>query len=112
MVDLEKAKSTIEHLMERLDHHRGLLSSMTREDINYLRGRLDLLEYLLTQRGGAKIEPFAKPELRYCSICNLPTIFIYQHLGKWFCPEHFPKEITFPIGMHGDEFKAYQERKK
>lgn len=110
--DLEKARETISSLLTKLLYHGTNLSSMTREDINYLRGRLDLLEYLLTQKGGTKTEPYIKPELRHCSNCGLPTIFIYQYLGKWFCPDHFPKGVTFPIGMHGADFKAYQERKK
>jgi hypothetical protein len=88
MADLEKAKSTIEHLMERLDHHRNLLSSMTREDINYLRGRLDLLEYLLIQRGGTRIEPFKRMSILPCKICGtqpLP-VTVYKHRdGEWYC---------------------------
>lgn len=115
MGDLEKATSTIEHLMERLDHHRGLLSSMTREDINYLRGRLDLLEYLLTQKDGTKIEPFKRMSILPCKVCGtqpLPvTVYKYRD-GEWYCGLHLPATVTYPIGMHGDEFKAYQERKK
>lgn len=113
--DLEKAKEMISSLLTKLLYHGTNLSSMTREDINYLRGRLDLLEYLLTQRDGAKIEPFKRMSLFPCKICGpqpLPTTVYKYRDGEWYCGLHLPTTVTYPIGMHGDEFKAYKERKK
>jgi hypothetical protein len=105
-----KAQETILELLKQIQTWQP--SKLTRQEINYLRGRLDLLEYLLAPKSGARIEAYTKPELRYCSVCNLSTIYIYQYLGKWWCPDHFPSGVPYPIGMHGEDFKAYQERKK
>jgi hypothetical protein len=35
---------------------------------------------------------------------------LYRKGDDWYCDVHYPADVTFPIGMHGDEFKAHQEK--
>jgi hypothetical protein len=105
-----KAQETILELLKQLQTWRP--SKLTREDINYLRERLDLLEYLLAPKRDGTIEPVKKPLYQTCFDCGTQLSTGYQHQGRWYCPKHFPDGVAYPIGMHGEDFKAYQERKK
>jgi hypothetical protein len=109
----EKARKTLIDLSWKILSFKDRLSSMTREDINYLRGRLDLLEYLVTTQSGARIEPLERLAPMPCSVCgHKPMPFtVYHYRDEWYCAEHFPLDVTWPIGMHGDDLKAYKERK-
>jgi hypothetical protein len=104
-----KAQETILELLKQLQMWRP--SKLTREDINYLRERLDLLEYLLAPKSGAQIDEFKPIVSPLCEVCG-PKPTTYHFRDKWYCLEHSPAGTTYPIGMHGEDFKAYQERKK
>lgn len=108
--DLEKAAEVISELIAKLTISKHHLSSMARADVDYLRGRLDLLEYLITPTSGTKIESLKRLAPMPCSVCgHKPTVYYFR--DEWYCAEHFPLDITWPIGMHGDDLKAYKERK-
>jgi hypothetical protein len=112
--DFAKAQETISELLKKLALSMNKLSNMTREDISYLRGRLDLLEYLITPKPDGAIEPVKRVSLLPCKVCGpqpLP-VTVYKYQDEWYCALHLPATVTYPIGMHGDEFTAYQERKK
>lgn len=109
-----RAREVILELIRRLNISKDHLSNMMREDINYLRGRLDLLEYLLTPTSGAKIDnPKDKADLGplNCNVCGGVISTLYHHRGIWYCSEHLPRGMTWPIGMHGNDLKAYKDRK-
>jgi hypothetical protein len=108
-----RAREVISELIRKLNISKDLLSSLTREDINYLRGRLDLLEYLITPTSGPKIEPPERLAPMPCSVCGHKPIprTVYHYRDEWYCAEHFPLDVTWPVGMHGDDLKAYKERK-
>jgi hypothetical protein len=72
---------------------------------------LALMEYLLTPvalwASGKSCQN--KP---CCSVCQKTAGSIYQVHEVWYCLDHIPNTTTFPIGLHGEEFKSYQERRK
>jgi hypothetical protein len=104
-----KAQETILELLKQLQTWQP--SKLTREDINYLRGRLDLLEYLLAPKSGAQIDEFKPIVSPPCEVCG-PKPTTYHFRDKWYCLEHSPGQVLlFPIGMHGEDFKTYKERK-
>lgn len=88
-------------------------------DVRDAQRALALMEYLLTPvklwdqlAGGNTLR--RRPR---CCKCRKPTTrsrSVYQIRGAWYCLDHIPTDRTlaFPIGLHGDEFKAYQERRK
>jgi hypothetical protein len=105
-----KGAETVTEIMMILKKAKIQLHKLTREDINYLRGRLDLLEYLLAPKSGAQIDefkPFVSPP---CEVCG-PKPTTYHFRDKWYCLEHSPAGTSWPVGMHGDDLKAYRERK-
>lgn len=107
-----RSVETITEIMMILRRMKTQLPKPTREDINYLRERLDLLEYLLTPTRDGTIEPVKKPLYQTCFDCGTQLSTGYHHQDRWYCPKHFPDDVAYPIGMHGEDFKAYQERKK
>lgn len=81
-------------------------------DIKAMRSLLEMLEYHLTPKGGWL--PSIQPVLSAILQCNEPacgerrTLFIYRSL--WYCADHLPAGITFPIAMHGETFERYKKR--
>jgi hypothetical protein len=99
-------------------HHilRGHISSRT---IKQCRDRLDLLEYLITPKHGFEATPYeTHNQKNICMVCHRHKPIMYNlnrqadEKDYWVCEEHIPKEITFPIGMHGEAFAERQKRNK
>lgn len=53
---------------------------------------------------------YTPPPVRTCSRCDHSrTLYHHRDLDEWFCLDHLPGESTsFPIGLHGDEYKAWK----
>lgn len=78
------------------------------KDIQEARDDLGLLEFMLNPRVGWSVPERASIELKKCSVCaNVPSS-IYCIGERWFCLEHIPRGIAFPIGVHGEDYKRYK----
>lgn len=83
------------------------------EDIKRAENDLTLLRYLLTPKPISVIETPRRITALTCKICGpKPLPFTMYHYQKeWYCAEHLPKDMTWPIGMHGDDLKTYKDQK-
>jgi hypothetical protein len=81
-------------------------------DVRDAQRALALMEYLLTPVLLFTPGDSTPRKMPACSECKATVGSVYQIRGVWYCLDHIPAGTTFPVGLHGDEFKAYQERQK
>lgn len=109
-LDRKKIKQTVDLMISKLLDIKRQPSSATREDTNFLGTRLQLLEYLVTEKAGTQIDAPPPITALSCKICapNPRPFTAYHYHGEWYCADHYPKGVTWPIGMHGDDLKRYK----
>lgn len=83
----------------------------SRADIERGQDDVKLLLYMRRerQRYTAPTQPPISATLA-CEQCNARGS-LFRIGARWLCAEHIPTDITFPVGLHGEAFAAFQARR-
>src|SRR5215469_10142868 len=87
------------------------MESLSEEDLTpktfeQLRRQITLAEYYWTPKPGASF-PEVDPSWKSCSTkgCKNSSREIYFVKNDWYCFDHIPRDVIFPIGLHGEDFR-------
>ena len=102
-------------LKDRFDQIEKYPGSVTSKQCEELRRQVSLIDYYIRYGGRGGWEVPVMPPSEISMLCSVDkcgkheTIYLID--GIPFCLAHIPTIMGFPIGLHGDDFKAYQARK-
>jgi len=105
--EIKEIAGRLRQAFDRIEKHPSAVTSAQCEE---LRREVSLIDYYYRygwrtprSRHGPTRVPY-----RQCACGEATTLYIIADTA--YCLEHVPRTLTFPIGMHGEDFAKWQSR--
>jgi len=109
-LQIKEIAAALKAAFDQIEKYPG---SVTSQQCEELRRQVSLIDYYHRYGGRQPWVSMTKVIIaqRKCSDKNCDvTDTLYLIDGIPYCLAHIPTPITFPIGLHGDNYKAYKAR--